>query len=107
MNALGLGGHSQDWGIENADPARVREFVAFFERHYDEHWSAFTVAEYFDLVMESASDALRLQSLFRVSIVDGFVAKASALAPERLTYWISDEWPVAQHLRQLVLRPSV
>jgi hypothetical protein len=29
---LGLADESQDWGIVNADPGRLREFIAVYER---------------------------------------------------------------------------
>ncbi|MGH8895250.1 MAG: hypothetical protein ACRDWY_18385, partial [Actinomycetes bacterium] len=45
-DALGLAWAEEDWGILNADPARVEEFIAFFEQNYDEHWSVQTVAEF-------------------------------------------------------------
>ena len=103
-DVLGLNGDVQDWGIENADSERVAEFVSFFEQHQDAQWSPHTVGEFFDLVMESACDALSREPQFPVSVVDPFVARASLMVPERVTYWTAHDWPIAPHLRALGLQ---
>lgn len=102
-SALGLDWHDQDWGIVNADATRVAEFVDFFERNCDEHWSPWTVAEFVDLVMESACDALRNDPQFSVSTVDRLVALAAPIAPEQFAYWTSHDWAITPHLRELGL----
>lgn len=101
--ALGFDWHDQDWGIVNADATRVAEFADFFERNYDKDWSPWTVAEYVDLVMESASDAIRNDPHFSIAIVDRFVALAAPIAPEQFAYWTSHEWAITPHLRELGL----
>lgn len=98
---LNLNGSEQDWGIVSADGTRVAEFASFFEQNYDEHWSVYTVEEYVDLVLESASDAVREDPRFSVACVNGFVALAAPFAPDRFAYWTSEDWPIAPHLRSL------
>jgi hypothetical protein len=98
---LGFDYQGQDWGIVNADPRRVAEFVLFFERHYSATWSTWTVAEFVDLVLESASSAIREDPSFSVSCIDDFVARAAPLAPERVRYWTSHDFAVTPHLRTL------
>jgi hypothetical protein len=100
---LGFDWDDQDWGIVNADAARVAEFVTFFEQNYSENWSATTVGEYVDLVMESASDAIRADPKFGAACVDRFVAQTVSLVPDRLRYWTSPNRAIAQHLRELGL----
>lgn len=99
--ALGFDWDDQDWGIVNADSARVTEFVEFFDQKYDETWAISTVAEYVDLVLESASQALRADPTFSASAIDRFVAKAAPIAPAQMAYWTSREWAITPHLREL------
>ncbi len=101
--ALGFDWDDQDWGIVNAEGARVAEFIDFFEQNYNEHWSIYTVAEYVDLVLESASQALREDPHFTAVSVDGFLGKVAPLVPEQIAYWTSHEWAITAHLRQLGL----
>ena len=100
--ALGFFGWAdQDWGIVNSDSSRVREFVVFFEQNHNDHWSPWTVAEFLDLVMESASDAISDDPHFHVGSIDGFVTLAAPLAADRLEYWTSHDWPITPHLHEL------
>jgi hypothetical protein len=99
--ALGFDWDDQDWGIVNAQGDRVAEFIDFFEQHYDEHWSVYTVAEYVDLVLESACQAIGEDPRFSPESVDSFVRKVAPLAPEQIAYWTSHEWAITPHLRQL------
>lgn len=98
---LNLDGSEQDWGIVSADGTRVAEFASFFEKNYDDRWSVYTVEEYVDLVLESAGDAIVEDPRFSVECVNGFVALAGPLVPDRFAYWTSDDWPIAPHLRSL------
>lgn len=100
-DSLGLGRDDEDWGIVNADPTRIAEFVTFFEENYNEHWCESTVGEYTDLVLESASQAIRTDSRFVPASVDNFVATAAQLVPDWLEYWRSHDFAIAPHLRQL------
>jgi hypothetical protein len=103
-DVLGLNGDVQDWGIENADSERVAEFVSFFEQHQVAQWAPITVGAFFDLVMESACDALRREPDYPVSVVDPFVAHASPMVPGRVTDWTAHDWRIAPHLRALALQ---
>jgi hypothetical protein len=70
---------------------------------YDEHWLPWTVVEFVDLVLESASDAIRQDARFPDTCIDAFVALAAPLTPERFTDWTSHDFEVAPHLRELGL----
>lgn len=94
----------QDWGIVNADATRVAEFAKFFETRYDENWSEWTVAEFVDLVLESASDAVRADANFPVQCLDRFLAMAAPRAADRIAYWTSGDWAITPHLRTLGLQ---
>ncbi|MDQ6524464.1 hypothetical protein RB608_12675 [Nocardioides sp. LHD-245] len=99
--ALGLFWDDQDWGIVNAEGARLHEFLQFFSERYDETWSVWTVGEYVDLVLESACDALRADPDLDVSCVDDFVRKTAGIAPDRVAYWTKRDWAITAHLRHL------
>jgi hypothetical protein len=98
---LGFDYDDQDWGIVNADPSRTSEFARFFEERYNEHWSPGTVAEFVDLVLESASSAVRADPNFPIGCIDRFVTLAAPLAPQAIEYWTSRDWAVTPHLRAL------
>lgn len=100
--ALGLDRH-EDWGIVNADGARTVEFVDFFERNHDATWSTHTVAEYVDLVLESAGQAVLEDRTFQASCIDRFIATVAPIAPDRIAYWTAREWAITAHLRELGL----
>lgn len=102
--SLGLFWDDQDWGIVNAEGARLHEFLDFFSRNYDENWSVHTVGEYVDLVLESACDALRADPHFDLGSIDAFVVEVASITPDRLAYWTRRDWAVAPHLRQLGFR---
>lgn len=93
----------QDWGVVNADRTRVAEFADFFVAHHDANWSEWTVAEFVDLVLESASDALRADANFPLQSLDRFLALAAPRASDSIVYWTSHDWPVTPHLRSLGL----
>ena len=101
--ALGFAWDDQDWGIVNADPARTSEFICFFESNYDGSWSPWTVAEFVDLVMESASQAVRADLQLPVGCIDRFVVVAAPIAPQQFAYWTSNDWAITPHLRALGL----
>jgi hypothetical protein len=79
----------QDWGVELADPQRLVGFIEVFETHHDDGWSPWTVAEYFDLVLQSANDAWTRQEMDKSRELGRFVARAQELAPDRIAYWSS------------------
>ena len=52
---LSLIEHSQDWGICNADSARIDEFLTYYEKNKKEHdWEPEALAE---LIYQSAEEA--------------------------------------------------
>jgi hypothetical protein len=52
---LGLGYESQDWGIVNADPYRLREFISFYESEPLVPSQRFELGE---LILASANERL-------------------------------------------------
>lgn len=107
----------QDWGISNADPARLAEFVRYYEQHAPtlDSWEVeFTLGE---LLLESANDALIEGPSDRLAVNAAvrLIAARSATAPTRalMEYWTTldglnagqqnggaDDWPVAGRLRE-------
>lgn len=86
-SALGLEPFEQDWGICNADPRRLSEFIRFFQTNtVDDPWEPEALAE---LIFESMNDALdgpsvaaELEEQFRA-----FVRNNSCTFPQTLGYW--------------------
>ena len=52
---LNLDNTAQDWGIENAAPARIKEFIEYFNTH---KFSNVVKYELFDLIVASFNDAI-------------------------------------------------
>lgn len=94
----------QDWGICNADSARVGEFIRFFLSH--EAVDPWEWEELADLVFESANDAIREglltdeQEMQIVSIVTEHKDKF----PNQLEYWLAfgneSEYPVKKLIQR-------
>jgi hypothetical protein len=96
---------SQDWGIANADPGRIDEFLRFYEsctRSPSEHEA---LAE---LLLQSINEALEaniLSEIQRERVVT-FLRTHSREFPRQLPYWsalvpsAADPWPVLELLRE-------
>jgi hypothetical protein len=99
--ALGLKIEGQDWGIENADPMRVHEFIAFFEGNIiSDPWEPEALAE---LIFQSAQEAFEknLLSLQDQRSLLSFYAKHRLKFQFTEKYWLSlnqSEWKIAQLL---------
>jgi hypothetical protein len=99
--ALGLDeGFQQDWGICNADPNRVAEFIQFCGLNdVDDPWEPEALAE---LIFESMNDALQ-NSTASPSLLEKFrtfVRSNANTFPQTLDYWSrlagNEEFPVAK-----------
>ena len=101
--ALCLSYEGQDWGIVNADPDRIEEFVAFCEANAVDHpWEPEALAE---LVFASADLAAGERDLADAErwVILRFVADHGNEFPDMLGYWRSlpaSEFPVAVLVRE-------
>jgi hypothetical protein len=99
--ALGLKIEGQDWGIENADPLRVNEFIAFFDSNsISDPWEPEALAE---LIFQSAQEAFEkdLLSVLDQRLLLSFYAKHRHKFPITENYWLSrekSEWRITQLL---------
>lgn len=101
---LNLPFESQDWGIINADPHRLDEFVEFYEISALAPTQKFEMGE---LIIASANEAL----LGGIRIPDSlgpflrFVERYRKELSVHLDYWLSladhGEYPVVELLRQI------
>ncbi len=102
--SLNLADASQDWGITNADPSRVEEFLQFCET------AELTAAQRFamgELVFASMNDAL-LEGTAGDGLIDHFerfLASDLHGLPWHVQYWSSldddEQFPIAALLRRL------
>ncbi len=99
--ALSLKEHEQDWGICNADPDRVLEFIAFYRQHIPRHqWDQEALAE---LILESSNEALLdgpLEPACQRALQE-FILMHRAEFPHQWAYWSGlddSEFPVVRYL---------
>ena len=101
--ALGLKIEGQDWGIENADPRRVNDFIAFFEGNItSDPWVPEALAE---LILQSAQEALEEDMLSNQDrkLLVAFFTKHRLKFPFAAKYWLGlnkTEWKIAQLLSE-------
>lgn len=102
-DALSLEEHPQDWGICNADPDRIEEFIRYFEQSAVIHpWQPEALAE---LIFASANDALSGKGLASAdaSLLTLFVRDHRSEFPNEWEYWINLEpadFPITEFLRK-------
>ena len=98
--ALGLDDESQDWGITNADAARLDEFVRFLNQADLAPTEAFEVVE---LVLASANERLLEDPGADLDAAMLAVTRHPEAAEFHLNYWRSfdgaDEFPLGSWLR--------
>ncbi len=104
---LGLAYESQDWGIINADPKRLREFIQFYKTQY----FCLSATQKFDLgelIMASANEAI-LEELITeetFTLFLQFIRKYRKELEYHLKYWSSledtEEFPIIQILAESV-----
>lgn len=106
---LGLAFESQDWGIVNADPCRLREFIGFYE---SEPLSVTQRFELGGLIVASANERLLAgasESDEEIQVFVGFVRQHKDELSVHLTYWsdlqIDEEFPVATVLKGISRSP--
>ena len=102
-NALSLEEHPQDWGVCNADPDRIEEFIRYFEQSAVIHpWQPEALAE---LILASADDALSGKGLGAAdaSLLMRFVRDHRSEFPIEWEHWINldpTDSPVTEFLRK-------
>ncbi len=99
--SLGLNIEGQDWGIENSDPKRVKEFVAFFEKNkVSDPCEPEALAE---LIFQSAQEAFEnhLLCIKDQRLLLAFYTKHRSKFPLAEEYWLSlnkSEWIITRLL---------
>lgn len=99
--ALGLQYFEQDWGLINADPNRLREFISYYESR------SFTPAQRYDmvdLILASANEGLEAHQLSSADAQDAaeVAARHAPEAPVAVAHWIGSDsgYPIGQFLRE-------
>jgi hypothetical protein len=107
---LGLAYERQDWGIINADPARVVEFIQVYDqgRHSDAERYALEeliIASMNEAMVEGVADE-NVHNLF-----DAFLRTHTKRAIPHIRYWgglqDAQEFPIAATLRSFVMANQV
>lgn len=80
-----------DWGICNANPVRLEEFITFCMQHSPNE--SMEYEELADLVLESAAKSIEngTFSMARKKLVVDFIREKSDLFPIQLNYWLTFE----------------
>jgi len=80
-----------DWGICNANPLRLEEFIAFCMQHSPNE--SMEYEELADLVLESAAKSIEdgTFTMERKKLVVDFIREKSDLFPIQLNYWLTFE----------------
>ena len=103
---LGLPNERQDWGIINADPTRVREFLMYFDTQPLAPSQRFALGE---LIIASVNEAI-LGYPAEKTTIEEFVTFFKTHRDEiewHLRYWTSlpsKEFPVSGVIRQILLQ---
>ena len=106
-NSLNLNYESQDWGIINADPNRIEEFISYYEENNTLHTTQ--KFELQELILASFNDALdeRILSLRVEKFFQDFIIKNREEMEFQLKYWSSlnnsKEFPLADYLAKFLL----
>ena len=102
---LGLRFESQDWGIVNADPKRLTEFISF---HASQDLAPTQCFELGELILASANERRLDGSTTEDEAIDMFIEFIQEYWTEQQThiaYWSSlsssDEFPVAEVLQNI------
>lgn len=100
--ALGLRCEMQDWGIINADPKRIEEFIEFAQSA-----PTLTSGDYCDLgelILASANELLVSDPEASLRNVDAFIGAHLTEIGSVVEYWrsLNDpvQFPLATHLRK-------
>jgi len=102
---LGLGYESQDWGIVNADPYRLREFISFYESEPLVPSQRFELGE---LILASANERLLVGATDEnedMQMFVDFVRNHWQVQEAHIAYWLAlqpdDEFPIAALLKRI------
>ena len=103
---LGLQPFSQDWGIANADPSRIDEFLSFYEAGGP--GSSIECEALAELLLQSINEALEANILTDTQRERAlaFLQSHSHEFPRQVSYWgalvpsQTDTWPVIVLLRE-------
>ena len=101
--ALNLPYYEQDWGIINANPDRLDEFMSYYDGNRLLPAQRYDMGE---LVLASANEAALRHTLAEseVSRLMHFISEHASDFREILDYWISldnvDEFPIAKLLQE-------
>jgi hypothetical protein len=104
---LGLAYELQDWGIINADPTRVREFINYFNKQALASTQRLEMGE---LIIASMNEAMLENSVDRETLQDfeAFIRNNEVELELKIQYWArlkcKDEFPVSP-LIQLMFPP--
>ena len=92
---LGLDLRGQDWGIENADPQRIIEFITYYRTNTkDEEWESEALAELIFQSFEEACESGSASEEEKCAVLE-FAAAYSEEFPHTLNYWRSlkpEDW---------------
>ncbi len=86
----------QDWGIENADPTRLKEFISYYKSFGNlNEWEAEELAE---LIFQSAEENFNtINDKESNTLFIQFIKQHKSEFPRNFTYWKNlpiDEWDV-------------
>ena len=107
---LGLAYERQDWGIINADPARVVEFIRFYDQGHHSDPERYALEELIfasmnEAMVEGVADANAHQ------LFDAFLRNHTKRMIPHIRYWgglqDAQEFPVAATLRTFVMANQV
>jgi hypothetical protein len=97
---LGLNYEPQDWGIVNADGARLNEFIDFFVQSRLEPTQMFELA---DLILASANDCMIRGLELNLPILLGLAERHQSTFDPHIEYWSGlssdEEFPLSRALR--------
>lgn len=97
---LRLNYEPQDWGIANADGARLSEFVSYFRRVALEPTQRFELAE---LILASANEALSSGKHVSIEEIIELTRDFESSFAHHIEYWLAladdDEFPISAMLR--------
>lgn len=107
---LGLAYERQDWGIVNADAARVVEFIRFYDQEHHSEAQCYALEE---LIIASMNEAMvegvADESIHR--LFNSFLLRNTKRAVPHIRYWgglqESEEFPIAEVLRRFVMENQV
>jgi hypothetical protein len=106
-DALSLNYESQDWGIINADPTRIEEFISYYT--CNKELNSFEKFGLGELIIASVNDAMceGLMTDIIKKKFESFILENGVDFDLHLKYWYrlsyrSDEFPVAMIVKKII-----